>query len=164
MDFWWISDGFGIHLASFLWLVWDRSSIILKLADLCNCALRQHGGMFLKFWWHLLILRYFHDFLIIRTLVFAAFWYWFWDAFWIVFGKIYGAFGCQNVATMSSQIDTKVGIERSSFRGCPAPRKYPWLEPGGIPPLRPGKGGGKPPPMGVRCLEERKKRRKEEGK
>ena len=60
------------------------------------------------------------------------------DSFWIDFG----AFGGQKFANMSSKINTKMVIEKSSFRRGPSAKKLPWLVPAG------GNGGG---------LEEKKK-------
>ena len=49
----------------------------------------------------------------------------------------------------ASMIDARIGIEKSSFLGGLAPRKHPWLVPGGVPPLGPGKPSPGPAP-GIR--------------
>lgn len=61
-------------------------------------------------------------FWLFSMMVFDSFWDRFLDAFWLVFGSTFGAFGGQKFAKMSSKIDAKIGIEKSRFRGGPAPR------------------------------------------
>ena len=61
---------------------------------------------------------------------------------------------------MSTKFDATIGIEKSRFRGGPAPRHFPWLVPGGV------RGEVNLPPEGRRFgrKEEKKKRRKEVGR
>ena len=51
-------------------------------------------------------------------------------------GSTFGAFGGQEAAKMSSKIDAKIGIEKSSFRGGPSNSEHPWLVAGGVPPFK----------------------------
>jgi hypothetical protein len=70
-------------------------------------------------------------------IVFASFWDRFRKIFWLVFGSTFGALGGQKVAKMSTKIDAKIGIEKSSFRGGTRARNHPRLVAGG-PPLNVG--------------------------
>ena len=67
-------------------------------------------------------------FLLFPVLVFASFWDRFREVFWVVFGS---AFGGQKVAKISTQIDAKINIGKSRFRGRPTTLGYPRLVAGG---------------------------------
>ena len=60
---------------------------------------------------------------------------------------------------MITNINAKICIEKSRFRGRPSTKEIP-----GLVARRGFKGGGKPSPLGIGGSEERKKRRKGEKK
>ena len=58
-------------------------------------------------------------FLLFFMIVSASFWDRFREAFWVVFGSTSGAFEGQKVAKMSSEIDAKIGREKSQLKRRP---------------------------------------------
>ena len=120
----------------------------------CKCTRRPHGNMIFEVLAPCILIIFF-DFLIVPHVNFASFWDLFLKPFWIVLGSTFGALGGRQVANTSSEIDAKIGIGKSVFRGDLEAFLGWWQE---------GKGGGKPPPWGQEVRKKGRKEKREKGR